>query len=159
MPPLDTRPSGSEPDLAEDRTLLTTRVIAASPEQVYAAFVAAERLARWWGPKGFRNTFHVFEPRPGGAWRFVMHGPNGGDYRNESVFEALIPGERVVIRHLSGPHYTLTVTLAPEGAGTRVTWRQCFDSAKQFASLRRIAEPANEENLDRLEAELARTSP
>ena len=48
-----------------ERTIATARVIAASPEQVYAAFVVADRLARWWGPKGFRNTFQEFEPRPG----------------------------------------------------------------------------------------------
>jgi uncharacterized protein YndB with AHSA1/START domain len=159
MTPLDRGGGGAEHEFAHDRTLLTTRLIAAPPEQVYAAFVSPARLARWWGPKGFRNTFQVCDPRPGGTWQFVMHGPNGGDYRNESVFETLIPGERVVIRHVSGPRYTLTVTLAAEGSGTRLTWRQAFDSASQCETVRRFAVPANEENLDRLEAELARTSP
>jgi uncharacterized protein YndB with AHSA1/START domain len=159
MPPLATGPFGTEQELGDDRTLLTARLIAAPPEQVYAAFVTPERLARWWGPKGFRSTFQVFDPRPGGTWRFVMHGPNGADYPNDSVFETLIPGERVVIRHVSGPRYRLTVTLAVEGAGTRLTWRQSFDSASQCEAVRRIAVPANEENLDRLEVELARTSP
>ena len=143
----------------EERTHQVARVIGATPEQVYAAFVTPERLARWWGPKGFRNTFEACEPRPGGAWRFVMHGPNGADHPNESVFETLIPSERIVIRHACGPFYTLTVTLEPEGAATRLTWRQTFDSAKQFASARRIIVTANEENLDRLEAELKGESP
>jgi uncharacterized protein YndB with AHSA1/START domain len=158
MTPLATGPSGAEQELADDRTLLTARLISAPPEQVYAAFVTPERLARWWGPRGFRSTFQVFDPRPGGTWRFVMHGPNGADYPNDSVFETLIPGERVVIRHVSGPRYTLAVTLAVEGTGTRLTWRQSFDSASQCEAVRRIAVPANEENLDRLEAELGRTS-
>jgi len=141
-----------EPDAS--RTLATSRVFAASPMEVYAAFVSAERVARWWGPKGFRNTFEVFEPRPGGSWRFVMHGPDRGNYPNDSRFDALVPGERVVIRHLSRPWYTLTIALAAEGAGTRLTWSQEFDTARDFATVRRFAEPANEENLDRLEAEL-----
>lgn len=148
-------PSRTEPDPAADRTLGTSRVIAATPEQIHAAFVSAERLARWWGPKDFRNTFHVFEPRPGGAWKYVMHGPNGGDYPNDSVFEALSPA-RIVIRHASGPRFTLTVTLAAEGAGTRLGWRQVFDTASDCEAVRRFAVGANEENLDRLEAELAR---
>ena len=143
-------------ETADDRTLATARVIAAPPADVYAAFVAPERLARWWGPKGFRNTFEVCEPRPGGAWKFVMHGPTGGNYANESVFEELVPGERVAIRHVCSPLYRLTVALTAEGGGTRVTWRQTFDSARQFESVRRFAGPANEENLDRLEAEVAR---
>lgn len=159
MTPLDTAPSRSEQDRAAERTLATARVIAASPEHVYAAFLSSERLARWWGPKGFRNTFQVFEPRPGGTWRFVMHGPNGSDYPNDSIFEALVPGERIVIRHVSGPRFTLTVTLAAEAAGTRVTWRQVFDSVSECEAVRRFAVGANEENLDRLESELARASP
>jgi uncharacterized protein YndB with AHSA1/START domain len=146
--------TGMEGDLAGDRTLATARLIAASPDQVFAAFVSPDRLARWWGPKGFRNTFQVFEPRPGGSWRFVMHGPNGADYPNDSVFEALVPGEQVVIRHISRPWFTLTVSLAAEGAGTRLTWRQEFDSAATCEAVRRIAGPGNEENLDRLEAEM-----
>jgi uncharacterized protein YndB with AHSA1/START domain len=66
---------------------------------------------------GFRNTFQLFEPRPGGSWKFVMHGPNGADYTNSSVLETLMPGERIVIRHASGPRFTLTVILAADGAG------------------------------------------
>lgn len=148
--------SSDAPGPAGERTFVTSRALAAPPAEVYAAFVSGERLARWWGPKGFRNTFEVFEPRVGGAWRFVMHGPEGGDYVNASEFEALDPGERVVIRHLVSPHYTLTVTLAAEGAGTRLTWQQAFDTARHYESVRRFVPQANEENLDRLEAELAR---
>ncbi len=158
MTSLATGRSGAEQGLPDDRTLLTSRLIAAPPDQVYAVFVTPERLARWWGPKGVRNTFEVCDPRPGGTWRFVMHGPHGGDYRNASVVEALVPGERIVIRHASPPRFTLTVTLAAEGAGTRLEWRQGFDSASECEAVRRFAVPANEENLDRLEAELVRTS-
>jgi len=150
-----TEASPTERDLVPERTVANARVIAASPEQVYAAFVSPDRLARWWGPKGFRNTFQVFEPRPGGSWRFVMHGPKGADYPNESLFETLVPGERIVIRHLSGHRFTLTITLAAEGTGTRLTWRQTFDSASECEAVRRFVVGANEENLDRLESELA----
>jgi uncharacterized protein YndB with AHSA1/START domain len=159
MTPHATATPPADPAPEADRTLSTSRTLAASPGQIYAAFASGERLARWWGPKGFRNTFQVFEPRTGGAWRFVMHGPNGADYPNDSRFDALVPGERIVIRHLSGPPFTLTVTLAPEGAGTRLTWQQAFDSASECESVRRIVVGANEENLDRLEAELAGRSP
>jgi uncharacterized protein YndB with AHSA1/START domain len=144
------------PGSPADRTLMTTRAIAAKPAEVYAAFVSGERLARWWGPKGFRNTFEVFEPRVGGTWRFVMHGPDGRDYPNESRFDELVPGERVVIRHVVLPHFTLTATFAAEGDGTRVTWCQTFETKEVCEAVRRIAGPGNEENLDRLEAELVR---
>lgn len=156
MTSIEAAPSGRDVEPAADRTLATARLMAASPAQVYAAFVSPERLARWWGPKGFRNTFQVCELRPGGAWRFTMHGPNGVDYPNESRFEELVPGERVVIRHLNHPHYTLTIALAAEGAGTRLSWRQVFERASVCEAVRSVAGPGNEDNLDRLEAELAR---
>jgi uncharacterized protein YndB with AHSA1/START domain len=154
MTQLATSLSDAEQEPVGRLTLATSRLLAASPIQVFAAFVSAERLARWWGPKGFRNTFQVFEPRPGGSWRFVMHGPNGANYPNDSTFEALVPGKLVVIRHLSQPCFTLSIALAAEGAGTRLTWSQEFDSAAVRESVRGFAEPANEENLDRLEVEL-----
>jgi uncharacterized protein YndB with AHSA1/START domain len=132
-------------------TLQTSRVLPYAPQAIYAAFASAGTLASWWGPAGFSNTFEVFDFRPGGHWKFVMHGPNGSDYRNESTFTALEPGARVVIRHLSHPHYTLTVALHPEGeAGTRVHWVQTFKDAKTAQGLKHIVEPANEQNLDRL---------
>ena len=40
-------------------TFKTSREIAAWVSGVFAAISAPERLARWWGPAGFTNTFHV----------------------------------------------------------------------------------------------------
>jgi uncharacterized protein YndB with AHSA1/START domain len=69
-----------------EREIVTARVVDAPRELVFGAWTVADHLARWWGPKGFTNTFHEFDPRPGGDWRFVMHGPQRGNYRNESRF-------------------------------------------------------------------------
>ena len=64
-----------------DREIVSTRVLDAPRELVFRAFSDPDLLARWWGPEGFTNTFHEFDLRPDGAWRFVMHGPDGTDYR------------------------------------------------------------------------------
>ena len=72
--------------MTADREFVHSRLIEAPVERVYEAFAEPVRLARWWGPDGFTSTFEVFDLRPGGAWRFVMHGPDGNDYPNESVF-------------------------------------------------------------------------
>ncbi|MDT8991934.1 SRPBCC family protein [Curvibacter sp. APW13] len=132
--------------------------LAAAPSKVFAAFAAPERLARWWGPAGFRNTFAVCEFRPGGAWRFTMHGPDGKDYPNESQFVEVVPNARVVIRHVNAPHFVLTVELHAEGQGTRVQWTQVFDDPAVAQAVRHIVEPANEQNLQRLAAEVAHTA-
>ena len=63
----------------------TSREIPATVDQVFAAIRQPERLSRWWGPAGFTNTFEVCEFKKGGRWSFVMHGPDGRNYPNESV--------------------------------------------------------------------------
>ena len=141
-----------------DRALVTRRRLAATPAQVFDAIRDPQRLARWWGPAGFSNHFAVFEFRPGGRWQHVMEGPDGARYPNEAVFEAIEPDSRVVVRHVSAPGFTLRVTLAPAGSGTDLEWRQVFDTAALRAQLQAVCEPANEQNLDRLQAELAAAS-
>lgn len=140
---------------ASDRELVTTRVLNAPRERVFSAFSDAGHLAQWWGPEGFRNTFHELDLRAGGAWRYTMHGPNGADYPNESVFVEVVKPERIVIEHVSGPRFRLTITLAAEAGRTRLTWRQRFPTAAECDKIKALAIPANEQNLDRLEARLA----
>jgi uncharacterized protein YndB with AHSA1/START domain len=139
-----------------DRDLFTSRVIDAAREQVFAAFADPVRLARWWGPVGFTSTFQEFDLRPDGRWRFVMHGPNGGDYQNESVFREVVRPERVVLDHVSAPRFTMTISLGEESGRTRVGWHQRFPTAAECDKVRGFALAANEQNLDRLAAEVAR---
>ena len=133
----------------------TERQLAATPEAVYAALIDPERLARWWGPAGFRNHFERCEVRVGGAWEFQMIGPDGQRYPNQSRFERLEPGRLWEIRHLNAPHFVLTIELSVHGEGTLLRWTQSFDEAAVAAALREIVVPANEQNLDRLAAELS----
>jgi len=137
--------------------LTTTRKLAANPETVWAAFADPQRLARWWGPAGFSNRFEQFDFAPGGQWTFDMIGPDGRIYPNQSRFRELEPGRRIVIDHVCEPLFTLTVTLEESGTDTQLTWNQAFDNADLFKAILPIIEPANEQNLDRLQAELART--
>jgi uncharacterized protein YndB with AHSA1/START domain len=137
-------------------TFTTSREIAAPPEQVFAAISDADRLARWWGPAGFTNTFHRCEFTPGGRWSFVMHGPDGGNYPNEAVFAEIEPGAKVVVRHESKPAYHLTITLRPAVGGTLVAWEQAFETEEMARRIEHVAVPANEQNLDRLSAEVLR---
>src|SRR5262249_38347298 len=116
--------SASVRDSTADRALVTSRLIHAPRERVFEAFADASQLALWWGPKGFTNTFHEFDFRPGGHWRFTMHGPDRGNYANESVFAEIAPSERVVVRHVSSPRFELTITFPPQGKSTMVASRQ-----------------------------------
>ena len=141
-----------------DREILSTRLIAAPRALLWRAWTEPQHLARWWGPKGFMNTFREFDPRVGGHWRFTMHGPDGKNYDNHSVFAELTAPERIVLDHLSEPKFRVTATFAEEAGGTRVRFLMSFESAAVCAAVRSICVPSNEENFDRLEAELARMS-
>jgi len=138
------------------RELVTSRLIDAPRERVFKAFSDPVQLALWWGPKGFRNTFNEFDLRPGGAWRFVMHGPDGSNYPNESVFIEVAPPERVVIRHVSGPQFEMTITFVAQGTKTVVGWRQVFNTAAECQRIAKFAVEANEQNLDRLANQVAK---
>jgi len=136
------------------KTFQTSREISASPEEIFRAISQPERLARWWGPDGFTNTFKLFRFEAGGRWSFVMHGPDGTDYVNESEFLEIITDEKVVIRHHSQPHFTLTVQLIGSEKGTVVDWNQKFDSEDVAKSVTAIVILSNEQNLDRLTREV-----
>ncbi len=138
------------------KTFIASREIPATPEKVFAAFNHPDRLARWWGPAGFTNTFNSFEFKNGGRWSLVMHGPDGKNYPNENVLTEIEPPRKFVVQHVSNPKYRLTVTLAPSPAGTAVTWSQEFESEEAAKSLEHIVVPANEQNLERLSAEVSR---
>ncbi|MDP2248370.1 MAG: SRPBCC domain-containing protein, partial [Nitrosomonadales bacterium] len=134
-------------------TFQTSREIAAPPSSVFAAFADSARFAAWWGPAGFTNTFKICEFEPGGKWSYVMHGPGGKNYPNESVFRDIEPSKRIVIHHVSQPRYLLTVSLEPtNGGGTLVRWEQDFEDPRVASGIEHIVVPANEQNLDRLSA-------
>jgi uncharacterized protein YndB with AHSA1/START domain len=139
-----------------DIEIVTTRVFAASRETVFDAFADPSALARWWGPHGFRSTFHAFEPRPGGAWRLTMHGPDGANYENAWQFLEFARPERIAVRHLQPGHDFVTVmTYADAGAGeTRLTWRMTLERSAENERLQEFMAAANEQNFDRLAAQL-----
>ncbi|MCB1760412.1 MAG: SRPBCC domain-containing protein [Gammaproteobacteria bacterium] len=137
---------------SENHVLRTERRFSSSPEEIFAAFSQPETLARWWGPNGFTSTFSTFEFEEGGSWEFVMHGPDGHDYPNSSVLIKLEAGKLIEIQHVSAPRFKLSITLSPVAGGTLVQWIQAFEEPKVVEAIRHIAEPGNEQNLDRLQS-------
>jgi uncharacterized protein YndB with AHSA1/START domain len=146
---------GLESDVS-DHEIVSSRVFDAPRERVFDAWTDPVRLARWWGPKGFTNTFHEFDLRPGGHWRFTMHGPDGTDYQNESVFVEIVKPERIVFDHVSQHLFRAIATFEDIEGNTKVTFRMRHESAEDCERVKEFVVPANEQNFDRLEAELTR---
>lgn len=126
-------------DLETDpRSIIGSRVFNAPREMVFAAFTDPAHLSEWWGPNGFTTTTHSFDFRPGGVWRFVMHGPDGRDYQNRITYEEIVAPERIVYRHGGGHdvepvQFKQTITFEDLGGKTRLTWHGVFSSAEERA--------------------------
>jgi uncharacterized protein YndB with AHSA1/START domain len=119
-----------------EREIVLSRVFDAPRKMVWEAWTDPKQVALWWGPKGFTTTIEEMDVRPGGVWRQVMHGPDGIDYPNESVFADVVKYERLVYTLTGGrkggtPVKMEKITTFEEVAGgTLVTMRAVFDSAE-----------------------------
>ncbi len=121
-----------------DREIVVSRVLEAPRELVWEAWTNPEHVAQWWGPKGFSTTIEVMDVRPGGVWKQIMHGPDGTDYPNESVFIEVVKPERIVFSHSGGrkgapgAHFEMAWTFeALNRHQTRLTMRSVFQTAAE----------------------------
>lgn len=119
----------------EDRDIVMRRVIGAARHIVFRAWTEARHLERWFGPRGFTTTTNAFEFRPGGAWSFVMHGPDGTAYPNHIEWREIVPPERIAYRQggrANDPDaFEGSVTFAEHADGTEIILRTVFNSRAQ----------------------------
>ncbi|WP_207430975.1 SRPBCC family protein [Sabulibacter ruber] len=137
--------------------IVSTRVFKGSKEQVFSAWSDPKNLQNWWGPAGFTNTFHEFDFRPGGKWRFTMHGPEKGNYQNECEFLKIDAPSLIHWKRHSQPLFQVLVLFETVTASTtRVTFKMLFDTEKECLKIKKFAVDKNEENFDKLEVQLTR---
>src|SRR5271168_3056937 len=123
--------------LSDTRSIIGVREFDAPRELVFSVWTDPKHLAQWWGPNGFTTTTSNFDMRPGGVWRFVMHGPGGRDFQNRITYEEVVRPQRIVYRHGGGEdveavQFKTTVTfeeLDGAAARTRITMQMEFPSA------------------------------
>lgn len=117
-----------------DREIVVERVFEAPCALVWEAWTNPEHIVHWWGPDGFTTTIEKMDFRVGGEWKHTMHGPDGTDYPNSSVFHEIVDNERIVFVHggrrTGGPEVNFTATWTFEAVGnrTRLTMRLLFDT-------------------------------
>jgi len=141
-----------------NREIITTRVVDAPRARVWKAWTDREQVAQWWGPNGFTSTIHEMDVRPGGVWRFVMHGPDGTDYQNKSIYEEIAKPERLAYLHESGPKFHATATFDEHGGKTTVTMRMLFDTVAERDRTVRVfgAVEGAKQTLERLNQHVAK---
>ena len=119
-----------------DREIVLSREFDAPRELVWQAYTDPRHLPVWWGPDGFTNTVHEMDVRPGGMWRFIMHGPDGRDWPNRVTYREVAAPERMVYDHGEDVDddpgaFHVTITFDDLGGRTRVTQRMIFATAAQ----------------------------
>ena len=141
---------------AENRVLATCRIVKAPIDLVWAVWTQPGHIVNWWGPNGFTNTIHKMDLQKGGEWNLTMHGPDGKNYPNQSVFIEIIPFEKIIFEHFN-PHFITTVCFEPKGNATRIDWSLLFDSPEMFDIVVRThkADEGQKQNLDKLEKYLS----
>ena len=75
---------------------MVTRVFGAPRALVYKAWTEPERLARWWGPKGFSVQVGNFDLRPGGVFHYCQRAPGGAELWGKFVYHEVAAPERLV---------------------------------------------------------------
>lgn len=119
-------------DPLEDREIVTTRLIDAPRQLVFAAFTRREHVEKWWAPRG--ATTREWRDNPGGLWRYSMPGPDGTPATFKVDFIEMDEPVRLVydygpdVANAPDPVRTI-VTFEEENGKTRVTLRLLFATA------------------------------
>ena len=137
------------------RSLLPlTRVIDAPREIVFEVWTRPEHLTAWWGPAGFSLPGCDLDFRVGGAFRYHMRNPAGGDHWLRGVFQEISEPERIAFtfawgdaERATGPVMLVTVTFEADGTKTRLTLHQ---AGLESESAARAHEGGWTSQLDRL---------
>lgn len=122
-------------DNTASNVLKLHRVYAAPVSAVWDAWTDVEQVAQWWGPRGFTITTHSKDVRPGGTWRYTMHGPDGTDWPNVTYYFEVEPRRRLVYDHGGSddrpPLFRVTVTFTEVDGKTHLDFEMRFESAER----------------------------
>ena len=123
-------------EIESDREIIATRVVDAPRELVWETWTNPHHLEKWWGPNGFRTTVQEMDVRVGGKWNLTMHGPDGANYPNFSVYTEVVKPERIAYAHHghrevggTDAEFQAVATFEALGTRTRVTLRMVFKTA------------------------------
>ena len=108
-------------------TITLHRVLRATPERVYRAFLEADAKAKWLPPYGFTCHVHHLHARVGGTYRMSFRNFStghshsfGGEYLELVPFEKIRYSDRFDDANLPGEMHT-TVSLRQVSCGTDIT--------------------------------------
>lgn len=106
------------------------KIFAVPQERVFAAFIDADQLRRWWGPAGFTVTRLEFDPMDGAEYRIAMQPPEGDVFHIRGTFRIVEPPQRLVFTFIyeepdpDDQETLVTLTFDSTDPGSRVILEQ-----------------------------------
>ncbi|MEY4880172.1 MAG: hypothetical protein RJB62_1641 [Pseudomonadota bacterium] len=121
----------AHPAATNDRELVLTRLIDASPEALYRCWTDPELMKQWFAPLPWTTSRVENDLRAGGSCLIVMKSPEGEEYPNPGIYMEVVPGRKLVFTDAytsawvpsAKPFMTATITFEKEGDKTRYTAR------------------------------------
>ena len=114
--------------------LVVRRHIAVPRQKVFDAWLDSEAMARWMRPGKVSHSTVTLEPRVGGSFRILMHGPDGEDFDHRGEYLAIEPPSMLSFTWISKgtDHKPTVVTLEflEVGTGTELVLTHQQLSAK-----------------------------
>lgn len=126
--------------------LTLTRVYDAPVKAVWDAWTDPDQAAQWWGPRGFTLTTHSKDLKPGGHWHYTMHGPDGTDYPNKTVYLEVEKHKKLVYDHGGNddqpPIFRVTVLFSEANGKTTMEMCMACPSAEAAEETRKFIKKA-----------------
>lgn len=123
-----------------------TRIYEAPVKAVWDAWTDPKQVAQWWGPRGFSITTHSKDLRPGGSWVYTMHGPDGTDYPNKTVYFEVEKYARLVYDHGANDTqpalFRVSVNFSQVKGGTKMEMTMAFTSPEALEHSKQIIKKA-----------------
>ena len=109
---------------------------------VWEAWTDSDQVAQWWGPRSFTLTTHGKELRPGGFWHYTMHGPDGVDYPNYTLYHEVVECAKLVYDHGGyhdrPPMFRVTVLFSESDGKTTMHMTMALPTAEQAEATRKM---------------------
>jgi len=122
---------------AKENEIHFIRYYDAPVKAVWDAWTDPAQAAHWWGPRGFTITTHSKDLRPGGHWTYTMHGPDGVDYPNKTIYLEVEDQAKLVYDHGGNddrpPLFRVTVIFSEEAGKTKMEMTMALPSKEAAA--------------------------
>ncbi len=109
----------------------TSLLLNAPVELVWEVWTKPEHIKHWRGPNGFTNTITKMEAEADGEWISTMHGPDGKNYPNRTIFREVVRHKKIVHEHFD-PNFIAIIEFEKQGDKTLLHWYKLYETKELF---------------------------